>query len=588
MYKNPILPGNFLPKKLDCSSWESLEPHYNELLDRSINNRDELENWMLDRSTLDRRVSEYYAWLFIRQSTNTTNEDYRSQYVNYVKHVYPNVQLLSNQLDEKLNKSIYFQNLDDERFGVYKRSLQNQLNLFNEANAPLYVEIDLLVKEYSELASTMTIEYKGELLTMQQAHLFLANDNRKIREQVFELMVDARDIKAQELNSIFDSLLQLRTRIAQNAGMDNYRDYSMRKLERFDYGVEECESLHYAIKLIIKPLMDKILKAKRKKLDYNRLHPYDMKVIPGRKTDLIAFSDADDLIRKTERGLKDLDPYFSECLNELSRQGRLDLDNRYGKAPGGYNMPLLDSGLPFIFMNATGSAANVCTLFHEVGHAVHSILCEPLPYYFDHNLPAEIAELASMSMEFFTLDGHKYFYNNENDILDSQQFKIENSLSSLLWIGVIDEFQHWVYTHPKHSIQERRDKFIHIFKSYNSDLVDWNQYDDYLANLWQKQSHLFYHPFYYIEYGIAQLGAFALWKNYKSNPKETIKKYKEALSLGYTKKLPELYEAAGIKFDFSFGCFRKLADFVWKEWHILESKQRHYSSHDKVHVDEAG
>ncbi len=578
MYKNPIPTSSFLSKQLNCASWDSLEYYFQELEKRPIKSKTDLFDWLEDRSSLDRYVSEYYAWLFISQSTNTACEVSQKEYINYIENVYPNVLEYGHLLDKKVADSVHFDELYQERFGIYKRTIKNQINLYQEHNAKLEVEMDLIERQYGEQASVMTIDYNGEKLTLQRAECLLADKDREVRKVVFDKMRDCSANNAENFNLLFDDLVKIRTKIASNSGFENYRDYAMRKLERFDYGVVECESLHYAIKLIVKPLMDKILKRKKKKLGYDILQPYDLKVIPGREASLSAFDSVDELIKKTKRGLDDVDPFFGSCLSQLKEYGRLDLENRYGKAPGGYNMPLLDSGLPFIFMNATGSSKNVCTMFHEVGHAVHSVLCAPLPYYFDNNLPAEIAELASMSMELFTLDGHKYFYNNENDILDSQQQKMERSLSSLLWIGIIDEFQHWIYTHPGHSVEEREVEWKRIFKSFNSDVVNWDDHEDYIANLWQKQSHLFYFPFYFIEYGIAQLGAFALWKNYKENPAETLKNYKEALSLGYTKSLPELYKTAGIRFDFSFGCFKKVADFVWDEWLLLENKKRVYSN----------
>ena len=250
---------------------------------------------------------------------------------------------------------------------------------------------------------------------------------------------------------------------------------------------------------------------------------------------------------------------------KMDEKQHLDLESKKGKAPGGFNYPLYESGLPFIFMNAVGAFRDVTTMVHEGGHAIHSVLTHPLELVEFKSLTAEIAELASMSMELISMDHWDVFFDNEEDLKRAKRDQLLDVLGTLPWIATIDKFQHWIYTHPNHTSDEREAYWLQLMNEFGSKQIDWTGLEDYKKGAWQKQLHLFAVPFYYIEYGMAQLGAVAIWKNYRENPKKAIEQYKNALSLGYTRSIHEVYEAAGVSFDFSKKYVSELMQFVYKE-----------------------
>jgi oligoendopeptidase F len=283
----------------------------------------------------------------------------------------------------------------------------------------------------------------------------------------------------------------------------------------------------------------------------------DAKNLPALKP----FSTQEELVNKSVECLDTVDSFFAECISIMDNMNYLDLNSRKGKAPGGYNMTLPEIGVPFIFMNAAGTHRDLETMVHEAGHAVHSFLMRTLPYNFDQDISSEMAELASMSMELMTFDGLDAFYNDA-DKKRAIETHLEGIITMLPWIALIDKFQHWIYTNPNHTNEERENKWAEFHKELSSDEIDWCNYDDFRKALWHKQLHIFEVPFYYIEYGIAQLGAIAVWRNYKQNKHKAVEDYKNALKLGYTKSIPEMYKTAGIEFNFSASYVKELTDFL--------------------------
>ena len=257
-----------------------------------------------------------------------------------------------------------------------------------------------------------------------------------------------------------------------------------------------------------------------------------------------------------------MDPFFGDCLKTMQSMGHLDLESKTGKAPGGYNYPLYEIGVPFIFMNAVGLHRDLITMVHEGGHAIHSFLNRKLEITAFKNIPSEAAELASMSMELLSMKYWDAFYPNADELLRARLEHLEDLLKVLPWIAQIDAFQHWIYTNPTHSLEERSNNWLHLSQRFGTGLTDWTGFEDLQANAWQRQLHLFEVPFYYIEYGIAQLGAIGVWKNSLENESEAIEKYKAGLSLGYTRSLPQIYETAGVAFDFSPTRIGSLMEFV--------------------------
>ncbi len=384
-------------------------------------------------------------------------------------------------------------------------------------------------------------------------------------EEVYRKINERRLQDKDALNNLYSQLIEKRQQVAANAGFENYRDYKFKELGRFDYTKEDCYRFHDSVKQYVLPLVNKIYKNKKQKLNLDNLRPWDMEVEPEGTMALTPFVTGNELLNKSIACFTQLRPFFGDCLRQMNTMKHLDLESRKGKAPGGYNCPLAESGAPFIFMNAAGQMHDLTTMVHEGGHAVQSFLTHDLELNAFKEYPMEIAEVASMAMELFSMDHWDVFFENKDDLKRAKEHQLERTITIFPWIAVIDKFQHWIYENPTHTLEERTKQWLFILNEFNDDVIDYAGLENYRANGWQKQLHLFEVPFYYIEYGIAQLGAIGMWMQYKKNPEQALDNYMKALSLGGTKTLPELYKAAGLTFDFSAENIKTLMDFVNEE-----------------------
>ena len=403
-------------------------------------------------------------------------------------------------------------------------------------------------------------------MTLQKASVFLKNLDRRIREDVYRKISDRRAKDENVLNNLYTDLIKLRNQVALNTGFKNYRDYKHEELGRFDYSINDCLNFHEAVKQNAVPLIREHDKVRKEKLKLDDYRPWDASVDDEGKEPLKPFSNAKELTEKTIICFNKIDPFFGDCIKTMDEMKRLDLDSRIGKAPGGYQYPLYETDVPFIFMNAVGLHRDLVTMVHEGGHAIHSFLCKDLELVDFKSPPSEIAELASMSMELISMEHWHVFFEDKEELKRAKRQQLESVMDTLPWIAAIDKFQHWIYQNPKHTIAQRYKNWNTIMKDFGSDVINYKGLEDILKRRWQIQLHLFEVPFYYIEYGFAQLGAIAMWRNYKTNAKKTIDQYKAALSLGYTKTIPEVYQTAGIKFDFSPEYVKELMDFVKSEY----------------------
>lgn len=555
-------PRQFLPEDFTVTTWEALQPFYEDLKAREIADRGALEKWLKDLSELEAVVYEDGAWRQIRMTTDTTNQSYEDAFTFFVTEVEPKIKPYAFELNKKLVASPFAKELDKSRYFPYLRAVENSIALYREENVAIQSEIAVLAQQYGSISGKMTVEVNGETYTLQQAARFLQQSDRDLREEVFRKIAERRLQDRDALNELFDKLLDRRQQVARNAGFDNYRDYKFRELGRFDYSVEDCFAFHDAVREHILPLHRALVEHHKTKLGLDTLRPWDTDAEPVGQKPLTPFEGGAQLADKSVEVFERLNPFFADCLREMKHIGRLDLESRVGKAPGGYNCPLAETGVPFIFMNAAGTMGDVITMMHEGGHAVHSFLSHPLPLTAFKEYPMEIAELASMSMELFTMEHWGVFFDSEEELQRARLEEMERVISVLPWIATIDKFQHWLYTHPGHSIAEREEEWLKILAEFSTGLVDWSGFDDYRRSFWQKQLHLFEVPFYYIEYGIAQLGALAMWRQYRGDKDAALKNYQSALSLGYTKGLKELYSTAGIRFDFSPGYVAEIGGFV--------------------------
>ncbi len=555
------LKRHYLPEDFTIDSKDDVIPYFEELLTRSLNNVKDLKQWLQDNSELEAALSEDVCWRQINMTRDTENKEIEEHFTKFMMQIDPHLKPYAHKLNEKLIECPFTKELD-ESYSIYLRSVKNQVALYRKENIPLEAEINVLAQQFGAITGKMAIEVDGKEFTLQQAAKFLQQPDRTRREEVYFKVAERRAQDRNKLDELFDKLLAKRHQVALNAGFENYRDYMFKALGRFDYGVKECEDFHNSVKKYMLPLVEKIYENKKEKLDLDSLKPWDTDAVPKGQQPLQPFKDGQELTDKAISVYNKLHPFFGNCILKMKDIKHLDLDSRKGKAPGGYNCPLAETGIPFIFMNAAGTADDVITMMHEGGHAFHSFLAHDLPLNGFKEYPMEMAELASMSMELFTFEYWAAFYENQEDLNRAKQEQLERVLTIFPWIATIDKFQHWLYTNPTHTKEERTTAWTDILNEFYPKNIDTTGLEDIRAIQWQKQLHLFEVPFYYIEYGIAQLGAIAMWKQFLENQELTIENYTKALSLGYTKNLEELYKVAGIKFDFSEDAVKKLAEFI--------------------------
>ncbi len=553
---------HFLPADFKVTTWETLQPYFEDLVNRKLENKEQLEAWLKDMSELEAVISEDASWRQINMTCDTTNKEYEDAFTYFCMEIEPKMKPYFFELNKKLLENVHTAELEQGMYFPYLRSVDNAIKLYREENIPIQAELSVLAQQYGTISGKMSIELDGKEYTLQQAAKFLQKSDRDLRERVFNKVAERRLQDKDELNKLFDQLLERRQQVAKNAGFDNYRDYKFRELGRFDYTAEDCFAFHEAVREHIVPLQKMLVEHRRKRLGLDVMRPWDGDAEPAGTEPLHPFETGKELTDKAIEVFNDLRSYFGQCLEIMLDMHRLDLESRKGKAPGGYNCPLAETGVPFIFMNAAGTIGDVITMMHEGGHAVHSFLSHDLPLSSFKEYPMEIAELASMSMELFSMEHWDVFFKDEKELQRAKLEEMERIISVLPWIATIDKFQHWLYTNPGHTVTQREDEWINILNEFSTGVTDWSGFEEYRKNFWQKQLHLFEVPFYYIEYGIAQLGAIAMWRQYRSNKQQALDNYMKALSLGYTKTLKELYATAGIKFDFSPAYIKELGTFV--------------------------
>ncbi|MGZ4057132.1 MAG: M3 family oligoendopeptidase [Bacteroidia bacterium] len=555
----------FLSQDLEIDSWIKMEPYFIDLKERKINSVAELEKWLFDRSELEAALSEDFAWRYIKMTCDTANQELTDSYNFFVSEIDPHIAPYNNELNIKFVNSPFLKDLDENTYKIYIRGIKKALELYREENIPLQTKIATESQKYGAISAEMTIEWEGKEITLQKASSLMKDTNRKIREEVYFKIQKRRTLDTDKLNDLFSELIQLRHQVAINAGFKNYRDYKFAELGRFDYSVKDCFNFHDSIAKEILPLAEASDLERKNKLHFDSLKPWDTDVDVEGRTPLKPFSTAAELTEKSIECFHQVRPAYGEYLEIMKIMGYLDLDSRIGKAPGGYNYPLYEIGVPFIFMNSVGTHRDLVTMVHEGGHAIHSFVTRDLLLTDFKSTPSEVAELASMSMELISMEHWDVFFKNPDDLKRAKKEQLDKSLKTLLWIAAVDKFQHWVYENPNHTVPERMENWKKTIDQFTSRVVDYSGLDDVRARGWQSQLHIFEVPFYYIEYGMAQLGAIAIWRNYKLNPESALDNYEAALRLGYMKSIPEIYKTAGIEFNFSQAYVKELADFVKNE-----------------------
>ena len=553
----------FLPETFTVTTWEELKPYLDKLVKQPIDSAAALKVWLRKRSELESVLSENMGWRYIRMTCFTENEEYSKSYQDFVQNIQPPAAPYSDLLNKKALESPYLKELEHVAgYDMMIRNLKKEVELFRDENIPLMTEITTETQKYATISGAMTIELNGQELTLQQAGVILMDTDRTKREEVYHKISSRRLKDKVALDELFTKLVGLRHQVSLNANFTNFRDYMFRAYGRFDYTPKDCFNFHEAIESEVLPILNDLSKERKTQLGVKELRPWDKAVDAEGREALKAFKDGKELTEKSIECFSKLDPYLGQCLAIMKEMGHLDLESRKGKAPGGYNYPLSEIGVPFIFMNATSTMRDMTTIMHEGGHAVHNFLTKDLELNDFKSPPMEVAELASMAMELISMDQWQIFFPNEEELKRAKREQLEDIIETLPWVATIDKFQHWIYENPTHTFEQRKENWNRIFDQFADNVTDWSGLQEAKDYAWQKQLHLYEVPFYYIEYGMAQLGAIAVWRNYKLDRQKGLEGYMNALKLGYTKSIPEIYKAANIKFDFSKEYIRELMEFV--------------------------
>jgi oligoendopeptidase F len=538
-----------VPPSLDFDKWEAIEPLFGKLLKRPLEGTRDVESWLVESSELSAVLEEESSRRYIAMTCATDDPAAENAYLHFVENIQPRIKPISDQLNRKLVESPRSKDLDPQRYGVLMRSVRNAIELFREENVPLETEVDKLSQQYQKLQGAMTVTFRGQERTMQQMGVFLEENDRPLRQEAWELSTERRLRDAQAMDDIFDKMLKLRHRMAQNAGFEDFRAFQFRRFERFDYTPDDCVRFHGAVERLAVPVLRQTTRERQGALGVTSVRPWDMACDRYGRPPLKPFQTTAKLAQGCRAIFDGVDPGLGQEFQEMMDLGLLDLDSRKGKAPGGYQTDLAEVRLPFIFTNAVGLNRDVFTLLHEGGHAFHAFAVRHEPISSYRHAPMEFSEVASMSMELLSHPYLNAFYT-EPEAARARHDDHLGRVQFFPWCATIDAFQHWIYTHPGHTREERADYWLELNRRFGAG-VDHSGYEDALRYRWQSQLHLFEYPFYYIEYGIALLGALQIWMNSLKDAPRAIHAYKAALSLGGSRPLPELFTAADARFDFT-------------------------------------
>jgi oligoendopeptidase F len=564
----------FVPQDLDLADFSKIEPLYQALLKRNVDTAESLEKWLDDASELAAVIDEYGSRRYIDKSCHTDDAQIEQAYLHFVENVEPRIKPLHFALQQKYMQSPARPKLTsrDVRFRMLDRKWAADVELFREENVPLETEVTKIVNEYDKTMGAMVVNFRGQDYTLQQLARFIEEPDRPTRQQAWEASTNRRLQDREKVETLFDKLLPLREKIARNAGMSDFRAFAWKANKRFDYTPEDCLRFADAIAKTCVPVVAELDKRRREDLKLDTLRPWDLSVDPKNRPPLRPFKEAetDVFIDKTKSIFQRLSPQLADDFETLRTRRNLDLQSRKGKQPGGYQCSLEESREPFVFMNAAGLQRDVETLLHEGGHAFHALAARNEPLVFLRHAPMEFCEVASMSMEALGSEHFDVFYPQKADAARAKRSYLEGVIRFFPWMAIIDSFQHWIYTHPAHTRQQRQAEWLRLMDKYYSRL-DWSGYEAARESLWQRQLHLYHAPFYYVEYGIAQLGALQLWMKSKADPQKAVANYRAALTLGGTRPLPELFTAAGIAFDFSEKTLRPLMNALGDELARLPS-----------------
>ena len=558
-------PRKFVPADLALGDWPQIAPLFDQLEARAADGKTaaDLERWLLDWSELTAALDEESSRRYIAMTCHTDSPEAEKAYLHFVEQVEPQLKPRQFALEKIYVTHPLREKLPPSRYQVFDRDVKSHVELFRPENVPLETEEAKLCQQYQKLSGSLTVNFRGEEKTLVQMGRYLEEPDRPLRQDAWETVARRRLQEAEKCDGLFDEMLKLRARIAKHAGFENYRDYAFHRSGRFDYAPEDCEKFHDAVERHVMPVVRELQAERRAELKLEKLRPWDLAVDPLNRPPLKPFDKVSEMVSRTQKIFDRLDGELAGGFRQMQDLHLLDLDNRKGKAPGGYQDTLNEARLPFIFMNAVGVQRDVETILHEAGHAFHALATRDEDLRAYRHAPIEFCEVASMSMELLGNEFIEEFYSAA-DAKRARRVHLEGIVGVFPWIATVDAFQHWVYTHPNHTHDERAAAWLALMDRFGGD-VDWSGHEAARAHLWHRQLHIFLHPFYYIEYGIAQLGALQVWANSRCDRAKALGDYKKSLALGGSRPLPELFSAAGCRFEFSSRTIEPLTKLLREE-----------------------
>ena len=560
---NPTNTGRLPAKALDMMDWQwsQYEAHFKELSSRQLSPAN-INAFMADWSRLHELADEVGSRLYVAKDVNTADKDAETRFLAFVENVAPKLQEAEQALKSKLLES----KLVPANFELPLKKMQTEAALYRDENLPLFVEQTKTGTEYAKIVGSQTVQWEGKEVTVSQLAPVFQDTDRQRREQAWRAATDRRLADRAALNELWVKLLDIRLKIAENAGYDDYRSYRWLDMLRFDYTPENCKTFHRAIEKVVVPAAARILERRRQRLGLDKLRPWDTEVDTSGRPALTPFATTPEFTAGVERILTKVDAGLGDHFKLMVKENLLDLENRKNKAPGGYCTGFEAARRPFIFMNSVGIHQDVMTLVHESGHACHSFESFALPYFQQRGVNLEFAEVASMGMELLAAP---YFERSQGGFYsaeDARRVMVDNLEKNVLfwpYMAVVDGFQHWVYENAakaKDPVNCDR-TWTELWQRFMP-VTDWSGFEAALETGWHRKLHIYEVPFYYVEYGLAQLGASQVWANALKDQASAVAAYKRSLALGGTKSLPELYAAAGARFAFDAGTLGTIIELI--------------------------
>lgn len=554
-------------------TWSDYAPHYKELESRPLSNEN-IDVWLNDWSRLAETADEHYWRLYIATTVNTADQASEDQFNRYIEAIQPAVKVAEQKLKDKLLAS----GLSPTGFETALRRMQAEAEIFTEKNLPLLAEEQKLGTEYKKLMGSLTVEWKGEKQTMAQMFSLLMETNRSIRQRAWEIMWARRIKERQHINELWEKIMAARMKIAKNAGMPDYLAYMWKQKFRFDYSPEDCKSFHAAIEQVVVPAAQRVYERRRQMLGVDWLRPWDLNVDPRAATPIKPYESIEEFQSKSRAIFAQVDPVLGEYFQTMMDENLLDLEARKNKAPGGYSLGLHVAHRPFIFMSNTNTTMDVGTILHEGGHAFHEFERAHVHFYQrgENYLPQEFGEVASMGMELlaspYLTKACGGFYTE----IEAARVMIDNLEGIIkLWpyIALVDSFQHWIYENPTKSSNASKceDKWAELWDRFMPG-IDYSDLEPFKKIYWHRQQHIFLSGYYWVEYGLAQIGAVQIWANARHDQKKAVADYRKALALGATVPLPELFASAGAKFAFDAETLKVAVDLMEEVIGEMEAK----------------